>query len=245
MKIHLFEKKNDMGTAAAAKAAQLVNAAVQRHGEANIILATGASQFELLSALVVEPIGWSKVSVFHLDEYIGLPSSHPASFRYYLQKRFVDYVPNLRAFNAVNGDNADATEECRRLSKIIGTVRIDLACVGIGENGHLAFNDPPADFETEEPFIIVNLDRDCRQQQVGEGWFSSIEDVPAQAISMSIRQIMKSKSVICTVPDLRKAEALKRAVEGEVSNRVPASIIQRHPDCHIFADAAAGSLLEK
>lgn len=245
MKVHLFEKKSDMGVAAAVKAAQLINEVVQRHGEANIILATGASQFEMLSALVVEPIEWNKVGVFHLDEYIGLSSSHPASFRNYLQKRFVDKVPNLRTFHAVNGESTDAAEECHRLSKIIRAVRIDLACVGIGENGHLAFNDPPADFETDEPFIIANLDRACRKQQVGEGWFPSIENVPTQAISMSIQQIMKSSSIVCTVPDRRKADALKKTIEGEVSNMIPASILQQHKDCHIFADEEAGSLLEK
>jgi glucosamine-6-phosphate deaminase len=245
VKIHLFEKKSDMGAAAAVRAAHLINEAVQRHGEANIILATGASQFEMLKALIGEPIDWSKVSVFHLDEYIGLSSSHPASFRNYLQKRFVDRVSNLRAFHAVNGECADVAEECYRLNEIIRAVRIDLACVGIGENGHLAFNDPPADFETEEPFIIVHLDRDCRKQQVGEGWFSSIENVPTQAISMSILQIMKASSIICTVPDRRKAKALKKAVEGDVSNMVPASILQRHKDCHIFADEKAGLLLQK
>jgi glucosamine-6-phosphate deaminase len=243
VKIHLYENESDMGAAGAARAAHLINEVVQLHGEANIILATGASQFETLRALVGEPVDWSKVSVFHLDEYIGLPSSHPASFRNYLHQRFVDKLPNLRAFYAVNGEGADPAEECHRLGEIIGAVRIDLACVGIGENGHLAFNDPPADFETEEPFIIVNLDRDCRKQQVGEGWFSSIEDVPTSAISMSIRQIMKSNSIICTVPDRRKAEALKNAVEGDVSNMVPASILQRHRDCHVFADEEAGSLL--
>jgi glucosamine-6-phosphate deaminase len=243
VKIHLFEKKSDMGAAAAARAAYLINEAVQKRGEAHIILATGASQFEMLSALITAPIDWSKIGAFHLDEYIGLSRSHPASFRNYLQKRFVDQVPNLRAFQAVNGESADAAEECHRLNEIIGAVRIDVACVGIGENGHLAFNDPPADFDTEEPFIIVNLDRACRTQQVGEGWFSSLEKVPTQAISMSIRQIMKASSIICTVPDRRKAEALKKTVEGEVNNLVPASILQWHKDCHLFTDEEAGSLL--
>jgi glucosamine-6-phosphate deaminase len=183
------------------------------------------------------------VTAFHLDEYIGLPISHPASFRNYLKKRFVEKVPNLRTFHAVDGECADAAEECRRLNAIIGQLRIDVACVGIGENGHLAFNDPPADIDTDEPFITVELNEDCRAQQVGEGWFSSIADVPTEAISMSIRQIMKASSVVCTVPDRRKAEALRNAVEGNVTNMVPASILQQHGDCHIFADEASGSLL--
>ena len=145
----------------------------------------------------------------------------------------------------MDGESTEAAEECRRLNAIIGQLRIDVACVGIGENGHLAFNDPPADMDTEEPFIIVELDEDCRAQQVGEGWFSSIEDVPTGAISMSIRQIMKAGSVVCTVPDRRKAEALRNAVEGNVTNMVPASILQRHGDCHIYADKEAGSLLRR
>ena len=245
MEIHLFENKTEMGAAAAAHAACLMNEAIHTTGEANIVLATGTSQFEMLSTLLVQDVDWNRVTAFHLDEYIGLPVSHPASFRNYLNKRFVEKVPQLGVFHAVDGECADAAEECLRLNAIIGHLRIDVACVGIGENGHLAFNDPPADMDTDEPFIIVELDEDCRAQQVGEGWFSSITDVPTRAISMSIRQIMKATSVVCTVPDRRKAEALRNAVEGSVTNMVPASILQRHGNCHIFADEAAGSLLRQ
>lgn len=243
MEIHLFDNKTDMGTAAAVQAAGVIRKAVSGNGSANIILATGASQFEMLSALVVQDIEWSKVSVFHLDEYIGLPISHPASFRGYLQERFVARVPGLKAFHEVNGECGDAGEECRRLGGLIEQVDIDVACIGIGENGHLAFNDPPADFDTKEPFIVVELDEACRAQQVGEGWFRSMKEVPVRAISMSISRIMKAKSIVCTVPDRRKAKALKMTVEGSVTNTVPASILQEHGDCHIFADNAAGSLL--
>ena len=243
MEIHLFGNKTDMGAASAARAAYLIQEAIHDAGAANIVLATGTSQFEMLNALVAQEVDWNRVNVFHLDEYIGLPISHPASFRNYLNERFVKKVPALRAFHAVDGECTDAAEECRRLGAIIGQLGIDVACVGIGENGHLAFNDPPADFETDRPFIVAELDDDCRAQQVGEGWFSSIADVPEKAISMSIRQIMKARNVVCTVPDQRKAEALRNTVEGNVTNMVPASILQRHADCHIYADEAAGSLM--
>jgi len=243
MELHIFKTKEAMGRAAADRAAGLIARAVEERGEANIILATGASQFEMLANLVAADIDWGKVTAFHLDEYIGLPLSHPASFRKYLKERFVDKVPLLRKFNYVDGEATDPADECRRLGDLILRAPIDVACIGIGENGHIAFNDPPADFETEEPFIIVDLDEGCRRQQVGEGWFASMADVPTQAISMSVRQIMKSKSIVCTVPDLRKARAVRDAVEGEVTNRVPASILQEHIDCRMFVDEPAASML--
>ncbi len=245
MEVYLFQTKEEMARDAASHASQTIKRAIQDAGEANIVLATGASQFEMLAHLVVQDIDWSKVRAFHLDEYVGLPASHPASFRRYLTERFVDKVGTLLEFHAVNGDAPDPAVECRRLGELIGKLSIDLACIGIGENGHLAFNDPPADFDTEDPFIVVELDEACRKQQVGEGWYSSIAEVPAKAISMSIRQIMKASCIVCTVLDLRKVSALKNTVDGDVTNTVPASILQQHADCHIFADEAAGSLLRK
>lgn len=242
MRINIFKTKEEMGVAAARYIAESINETIAARGEACIILATGASQFDMLETFVTLDIDWSKVTVFHLDEYIGLSISHLASFRKYLKERFVDKISGIKMFHYVDGDN-DPSAECRRLGQIIGNLSIDIACVGIGENGHLAFNDPPADFDTEEPYIIVNLDRACREQQVKEGWFSSIDEVPQQAISMSIRQIMKSGTIVCTVPDSRKAEALRNAVEGEISNLVPSSILQKHPNCQIFLDEPAGSLL--
>jgi glucosamine-6-phosphate deaminase len=189
-------------------------------------------------------IDWSKITVFHLDEYIGLPVSHPASFRKYLKKRFEQQVNGLRKFHYVNGES-DPWIECQRLGEIISRLTIDVACIGIGENGHLAFNDPPADFDTHEPYIIVDLDVDCRQQQVGEGWFASLTDVPTQAISMSISQIMKSTTIVCTVPDARKAITVKNTVEGLVTNLVPASILQTHPRCWLFMDEPAAEYLTR
>jgi len=242
MKISISKTKEKLGKKAAKNGAQFIREAIAKKGVANIIVATGASQFEMLAELVKEDIDWSKVTAFHLDEYIGLSNTHPASFRKYLKERFVDLV-SPKEFHYVNGE-IHPEEECKRLGKLIAKHPIDVAFVGIGENGHLAFNDPPADFVTEEAYITVNLDQDCRMQQMGEGWFPSLKDVPHQAISMSIKQIMKSDAIICSVPDLRKAKAVKRTVEGSVSNFVPASIMQNHPATWIYLDTESASLLK-
>lgn len=182
-------------------------------------------------------------TMFHLDEYIGLPITHPASFRKYLQERFINKVPALKAAHLINGE-ADPEEERKRVGKLISDYPIDVALVGIGENGHLAFNDPPADFDTKEPYLVVNLDTACRQQQMNEGWFGSLEEVPAQAISMSVHQIMLSKHIICSVPGVRKAQAVKDSLEREVSNHYPASILQTHADCVFYLDADSAAKLE-
>lgn len=234
-----------LGEASGRRAAELIREAVKQRGTANIILATGTSQFETLNQLIRETnIDWSKVTMFHLDEYIGIPDSHPASFRKYLKERFLAKVPPLKAVNLINGEtNAEA--ECIWLGDLITQYPIDVALVGIGENGHLAFNDPPADFDTEEPYIIVDLDEACRRQQFGEGWFKTVGDVPRQAISMSVRQILKSKHIICSVPDERKAEAVKNCVERPVSNLFPASILQTHDQCTLYLDKASARLLSK
>lgn len=208
-----------------------------------MIAATGASQFEFLDALTQENIDWIKVVFFHLDEYVGLPESHPASFRRYLKERVVSRI-HPRAFHFLNGEAENIGEERRRIGELIAQQIIDVAFVGIGENGHLAFNDPPADFKTEEPYIVVDLDDACRQQQVGEGWFKSIAEVPAQAISMSIKQILKSRNILCIVPDERKAEAVRASVELEVSPMRPASILQQHQHVTLYLDRQSSSLLK-
>lgn len=240
----IYKTKEEMGAAAAGQAAIAIKDAIKNKMEANIILATGTSQIEMLENLVqAGGIKWSKVTMFHLDEYIGLGVDHPASFRKYLKERFVDKVGSLRAAHFVNSDADNAQQECQRLGDIIAKHPIDVALIGIGDNGHLAFNDPPADFETEDAFIIVELDDRCRKQQLGEGWFETLEQVPGRAISMSIRQIMKSACLIVSVPEKRKAEAVKNALEGPVTNMCPASILQQHGSCKIFMDEDAGSLL--
>jgi glucosamine-6-phosphate deaminase len=245
MNIQIMPDKTQMGKSAAAAGAQHIRDALAKRGEANIIVATGASQFEMLGALVEEPgINWNRVTGFHLDEYVGLPIDHPASFRGYLWQRFVSRLPlPMRTFYFLNGEG-DAAAECRRVGDIIRRHAIDVAFVGIGENGHLAFNDPPADFQTEDPYLVVQLDDACRRQQLGEGWFPTFDDVPKRAISMSVRQIMKSAAIICTVPDARKAEAVRNAVEGEVTPQVPASVLQRHKQCTLFLDTPAAGFLK-
>ena len=244
MEVRVFDSKTEMGAAAAAWGAAKIRSAISDRGHANIIVATGASQFEMLEALVAEAgIEWNKVTAFHLDEYVGLPLDHPASFRLYLWKRFVSQLPfppaNFHYLNAESNQQA----ECDRVGAILQQHPIDVAFVGIGENGHLAFNDPPADFETESPYLVVDLDDACRQQQLGEGWFPTFDDVPKQAISMSVKQIMKSQAIACTVPDDRKANAVQGSVEGPVTADVPASILQQHQDVTLFLDKPAASKL--
>jgi glucosamine-6-phosphate deaminase len=243
MKIVITNTSEELGQAAGSKAAALIRHTILTKGSANIILATGTSQFETINQLTKEKgIDWSKVTMFHLDEYIGMKTTHPASFRKYLQERFLDKVSPLKEGFLINAES-DAKSEARRLGERISEHPIDVALVGIGENGHLAFNDPPADFDTEEPYLIVNLDEPCRRQQMGEGWFATLEEVPTQAISMSIKQIMKSANIICSVPDQRKAQAVKDSLEQPVSNLFPASILQQHSDCVFYLDKSSASLL--
>lgn len=243
MNIQVFENKEAMGAAAGNIAAEIIIKAIATKGKATIVTATGASQFETVTQLVSIPgIDWAKVTMFHLDEYIGLPLQHPASFRKYLQERYIDKLPPFQAYYLIDGEN-DPEQEIKRLNEIISSHSVDLAMVGIGENGHLAFNDPPADFETTSPYIIVNLDLACRKQQLGEGWFNSLDEVPKQAISMSIQQILKSENIICTVPDRRKATAVKSCLEGDINNSFPASILRTHPNTQFILDKEAASLL--
>ncbi|NOR75517.1 MAG: glucosamine-6-phosphate deaminase, partial [Draconibacterium sp.] len=212
-------------------------------GEANIIVATGASQFEMLSELIKEEIDWTKVTGFHLDEYVGMELTHPASFRKYLKERFVDKTA-MKEFFYVNADVENPDNECARLGNLINDNPIDVAFIGIGENGHLAFNDPPANFETEVPYIVVTLDDACRKQQLGEGWFPTFDDVPKQAISMSINQILKSTTIICSVPDERKAVAVKGSVEEPISPMIPGTVMQKHAATWLFLDTGSASLLK-
>jgi len=241
MEIVISETKQVLGKNAANMGAEFIRKAILKRGQANIIVATGASQFEMLNELVKEDIDWSLVTAFHLDEYIGVSETHPASFRKYLKERFVDIV-SPKEFIYVNG-NTDPHEECIRLGKLISKHPIDVAFVGIGENSHLAFNDPPADFKTEEAYLVVTLNEACRRQQMGEGWFPTVSDVPEKAISMSIKQIMKSKAIICSVPDLRKAEAVKKTVEGSITPAIPASIMRRHEAAWLYLDKDSASML--
>jgi glucosamine-6-phosphate deaminase len=244
VKISIHDNPLQVGKAAGLLAAGLIQESIEKKGQANIILATGTSQLETLNQLIKESIDWSRVCMFHLDEYIGLPETSPASFRKYLKERFIQKVDPLKEIHLVSGEG-DPLEECQRLGVIIKKMPIDLALVGIGENGHLGFNDPPADFGTEDPFIVVDLDEQCRQQQFGEGWFKTVEDVPRKAITMSIKQIMKSGQIICSVPESRKAIAVKNCLEIPVCPEHPASILQLHNNCVFFLDKSSSALLSK
>ena len=242
MHITISEDPKSLGTVAGKKAASLIRDALSEKDAVTIILATGTSQFETLRQLVSETdIDWSKVTMFHLDEYVGLSEKHPASFRKYLRERFINQVP-IKKYFLINGE-AESNGECTRLNALISEHVVDVALVGIGENGHLAFNDPPADFNTERPYIVVELDEMCRRQQLGEGWFPTLGDVPRQAISMTVSQIMKANNIVCSVPDERKAVAVKNTLEQPVNNLYPASILQNHSNCFLFLDSASASKL--
>ena len=244
IKVFVHQSKQETGAAAAALGAKLIREAIRKTGKANIIVATGASQFEMIEHLILaKGIDWTRVTAFHLDEYVGVAITHGASFRKYLWERFVSRLPlPLAAFHYINGEG-DPKKECQRVGEIIRKFPIDLCFAGIGENGHLAFNDPPADFKTTEPYLVVNLDEACRRQQMGEGWFKTLKQVPEQAISMSIRQIMKSKAIICTIPDERKAAAVRDCLTGSVTPKHPASVLQGHKATWCFLDTASSSLL--
>jgi glucosamine-6-phosphate deaminase len=243
MNVRVLPTKDEAGRAAAAAGLPLIQKAIAERGHARIIVATGASQFPVFDGLAAAGLDWSRVTAFHLDEYKGLPLSHKASFRGYLKQRFADRLsPPLQAMHYISGED-DCQAECRRVGALLTEEPIDVAFVGIGENAHLAFNDPPADFETDEPYIVVDLDEACRRQQVNEGWFPSLADVPKEAISMSIRQILKSRVIICTVPSPQKAVAVRLSIEGAVTPNVPASILQTHHDTVIYLDRDSAAQL--
>jgi glucosamine-6-phosphate deaminase len=246
MRLSLHRDSDALGRAAAALGAEAIKAAIATRGRADIVLATGASQFEMLAALVARSdIDWARVTAFHLDEYIDLPETHAASFRRYLRERFLAHVPDIGALHFIDGNAPDLQAEIARINGLIAPLTIDVVFAGIGENCHLAFNDPPADLDAEAGFIVVTLDEACRRQQLGEGWFPTLEAVPHQAISMTIRQIMRGQLLVLSISGDRKAAAVRDAVAGPVTNLRPASILQRHPNCHLFLDPpAAGHLAE-
>jgi glucosamine-6-phosphate deaminase len=242
MNIHIYETAEAMGIAAADKAAGIINQIIVEQGSARIVLSTGASQFPFLQALANKTVDWSKVEMFHLDEYVGLSDSHPASFRRYLKERFLSYAKVARAY-LVDGEG-DVAAHIDELSAEIAKAPIDLALIGIGENAHIAFNDPPADFETTAAYKVVDLDEECKVQQVREGWFESLEAVPAQAITMSVKQILKSKRIISCVPHQVKAKAIEKTLHDGVSNLVPASILKTHGDWELYLDQASGGFMK-
>ncbi len=243
MKVKVFPDKNQLAQAASEQAVELLRKAIAEKGSARIIAATGAAQFEFLELLSNRSdIDWRKVEMFHLDEYLGLPASHPASFRRFLRERLIDKTAMTR-FHLLDGEK-DPQKVITEVTAEINKGPIDIAFVGIGENGHLAFNDPPANFETEEAYIVVDLDEACRRQQLGEGWFKSLDEVPRRALSMTIKQVLKARNIIAIVPDARKAQAVARCFNGEISPMAPSSILRTHANTVIYLDQNSAALLK-
>ncbi|MCG2461804.1 glucosamine-6-phosphate deaminase [Flavobacteriaceae bacterium F89] len=241
LKVAVFDGPDRMGQAAADFVANKLNRAIHQKGYANLILATGASQFTFLEALQKKEIDWQKITVFHLDEYKGISEDHPASFRKYLKERILDAVAPKKMY-FLNGDANDIGREIRRYQDELKKHPIDVACIGIGENGHLAFNDPPvADFQDPKWVKVVALDEACRNQQLGEGWFPTFEDVPTHALTLTIPAILSSQSISCVVPDARKAEAVQNSLYGPISTVCPGSILRTHQDTALFLDTGSAS----
>jgi glucosamine-6-phosphate deaminase len=244
MKVSVWKDSQELGEQAALYSAKVIKEKIEQNGKARIILSTGASQFDTLKALVELPLDWSKVEMFHLDEYVNLPVSHPASFRKYLQERLVDLVPAMLKVHFVSGEG-DVFKQIEQLTTEIRKAPIDLALIGIGENAHIAFNDPPADFDTKEAYIVVDLDESCKKQQVGEGWFASIAEVPTQAISMTVHQIMQSEVIVSSVPHRVKAKAIKDMINNDVTNLIPATMLKTHANMALFLDEQSASEVDK
>jgi glucosamine-6-phosphate deaminase len=241
--VKIFPGKDQMGKAAAETVAEKLNAAIAEKGFANLILATGASQFQFLEHLQKQAIDWKKITVFHLDEYKGMPVTHPASFRKYLKERILDNV-QPKEVHYLNGDAPNAEAEALRYENLLKEHPVDVACIGIGENGHIAFNDPPvADFKDPKRVKVVELDEGCRRQQLGEGWFPTLGDVPTHALSLTIPAIMACEYISCVVPDERKADAVYNTLNAEVSTTCPATILRTHPNCVLYLDTGAASKL--
>lgn len=239
--IHVSSTPTELGIQAANAIASLLNEAVSSQGYARLVLSTGASQFETLNTLIGLDVPWEQIEMFHLDEYVALPKSHPASFRKYLQERFVSQVP-LKATYYVNGEG-DVASNIATLSRELKRKPVDVGVIGIGENGHIAFNDPPADFNTEETYKIVDLDERCKQQQVGEGWFADVSSVPGQAITMCVKQIMSCRHIVTAVPHSVKADAILQTVTQPVNPNIPGTILKTHPDWRLFLDTSSAARL--
>jgi glucosamine-6-phosphate deaminase len=243
MLLKVFKDSTALARAAAEQAADSIRKSIASSGRCRVVLATGTSQFEFLDFLTkADGIDWKKVEAFHLDEYVGMPVTHPASFRKILLERVI-HKTGITKYYFIDSDATDLSAAVRGVGRQLTSSPIDIAFVGIGENGHIAFNDPPADFETEKPYLVVELDEICRRQQVGEGWFADVSEVPTQAVSMSPRQIIKAREIVAVVPDQRKAKAIRLCMEGEVRPEAPASILRQHPNATVFVDWDSSSLL--
>jgi glucosamine-6-phosphate deaminase len=239
MNISISNTPEELGEEAARMVAMKLNEAIRERGEARLILSTGSSQFETLNALLKENVEWDKTDIFHLDEYIGLPLNHNASFRKYLKERFIDHI-NCRRFYSIDTEG-DLSNLISYLTEEISSRQVDVGLIGIGENSHIAFNDPPADFDTREAFIVVRLDERCKLQQAGEGWFKTPRDVPDKAVSMTVDRIMQCRTIVSAVPHPIKAEAVAYTLKYKVTNRIPATILKQHPDFNLFLDKNSAS----
>lgn len=237
--VTVLPNPQELGRAAAKRIAAAINDAIGQRGSARIVLSTGASQFETVASLIEQPVDWSKVEMFHLDEYVALPESHPASFRKYLRERFVGRV-SLKAAHFVNGEG-DVEQHIEALTREIRSAPVDVGVIGIGENAHIAFNDPPANFDTDAAYMVVDLDDACKGQQVGEGWFAGLEDVPNQAITMTVRQILSCRTIVTCAPHAVKARAIRNTLTQAVTPQVPATILKTHPDWNLYLDSASAS----
>lgn len=244
MQCSISATSQEMGKRAAEKVAELIRETVREKGKARLLVSTGQSQFEFFEEITAMDIPWEAVEIFHLDEYIGLPITHPASFRKYLKERFIDKIgPAQMHYISGEGDIAAVIDE---VTESIRKSPIDIGIIGIGENGHIAFNDPPADFETKTAYHVVSLDERCRMQQVGEGWFGSLEEVPRQAISATVPQILSCRTIVSIVPHKVKAEAVRNTLEAPaVTNLIPATALREHPRWYLYLDADSASLLKK
>lgn len=243
MRIYRAENPQALGQAAAEETARLLTAAIEDHGEACLVVSTGASQFETLDALIRQSLDWPRVTMFHLDEYLGMDDQHPASFRRYLRERLLDHVPIGRAV-LVEGDADDAQHMLRELTAAISQCPVDVGLIGIGQNAHIAFNDPPADFDTRDAYRVVTLDDECKRQQVGEGWFADISTVPPLAVSMTVHQILQCRTIISAVPHAVKADAIHNTLMADESPWVPATVLRRHPDWALYLDAESSARLD-
>ena len=243
--IEVYDSPEAQGKAAGQRAAQLIREAIKQRGRARIIAATGNSQVPLVEALVTEQIEWPKVELFHMDEYVGIRATHPSSFRSWIKTRVADKVhPHVTHY--LSGDAADIDREIERYSQLLLAAPIDLAFVGIGENGHIAFNDPPvADFHDQLTVKRVTLDQACRRQQSGEGHFPDLASVPEEALTVTCTGLFRAESWVCCVPEARKAGAVRNALEGPISESCPASLIRQHPGTHVYLDTDSASLLAR
>lgn len=245
IRVEVYATKEALGMAAAQEAAKECREILSNQPTANLCFATGASQFEFIAALRQQDIEWQRIAGFHLDEYLGIQGNHPASFRRWLAERVVEPL-QPKVFHFIDGDAPDPKAEMDRYRRLLADNPVDIGFVGIGENGHIAFNDPPvADFSDPLPIKVVELDEACRRQQLGEGWFPTFEDVPEEAITLTVPAIMEFKRIISVIPDRRKAEAVRNALQGPIETACPASILRTHPNITMYLDEDSASLLER